>query len=612
MGPFKLLRLFHILAFAGYGLTGPAVDAIIVGILDLAPKYDTAFLESDSVAGSAGTPYAHDSEGAVEEGSDSRKLLKKGKKAGAARAKSGAVRAKGKAKPGAKKRNVTKKKAAGKGKKAKKPKQAKKAAKLPTPQISTDPNAKYMRYKADIRDPLHFYRSQVTFGDGDNPENSVYLYFKTPLSDADIKGLLKKSRVKIVDSSFVPMGPEEMSRLDAADTKISWIYDEQQKKFFRFRGAAKGEGAVSTAAPSAAYVESTSAVDGTAGGSKSESSTSAPNSAPPSTSGSTVTGETEGIPTSPESGTAESESKAAPAESTSTSGVSSESDASTPKAVDDAAGSSVDSSGEGSSSIDSGSEGSSSVDSGSVDSDSDESSSTESSSEGSSSTESSGEGSSSTESSGEGSSSTESSSATKGETKEAKEGETKTYTDGEGELQEASTTASSDADAAVTDEEGEASSAPGSTDESSADAATSGSGSSEGAETGAASAKKDTPVTGSYDIVDENGDPADTSAHKETIDDEIASDSGEDGGVKLTGFKRLNEDGEVIASSEATGTTQDAAAATADKKRGRKKGSPLWSLRRIQNEVITTKKRVSTLENRMGKADKKLDEVVRL
>ncbi|GIX66313.1 uncharacterized protein BcabD6B2_57490 [Babesia caballi] len=408
----------------------------------------------------------------------------------------------------------------------------------------------YLRYKGIISNPGHFYRTQVKFDEGDKNQ-TVLLYFKTPLKPSDIKGLLQKNRVKIMDPAYVSVNAEDMDKLEPHESSISWVYDEVTGKFYRYKGnSAKGSPLTAASAVSV------------------EESTEQPNSS---------TAETDSGASNPDTPTSDG-TNAAASEST------------------DSSSDSLNASSEVAGAADA--EGATAADNES--------------SEGADSTVND-ESHKALESSPNGEGNGDSPVAGDETDKEVTNDGGSTETSGSG-VETASNTDSEATDAAATSDEksvdAEAFTSAALVDESTK----------RKTRKGKKGKKARKSTEGSYTLVDENGEPTDKSAYKETIDGAIASATNEDGTPVLTSYKRLNEDGEVVAAGEGPGSSAESAGESTSESTGEPattslraasgKKSALWSRRRVQNEVIATKKRVTKLESTVKKTEAKLQGIV--
>lgn len=382
----------------------------------------------------------------------------------------------------------------------------------------------YARYKATIKDPKHFYVSQVKFDGGLSGEEKAYLYFNSPLSDSDKRGLLHRSRVEILEPGYKSIRIEDMKKVNAVDSQISWIYNDKEKLFHRFKVG--GTGIAKDAGKTPNEVDTTRRPNDDA--SEPESVESPTNAAD----------DVDASPVEESSGGNITEGNSA------SSNTPDEDYASAPEATDSPKDSNDEPSISGTN-------------------------------------------------------------------------ETALSTTEDGEP-------INNADATNIDD---GKSTEASTEESDTDEPTTNIANTsvpESPSTGSKqNRKKDGGTKGSYELVDEDGNPVDRAQYKEAIDDEIASEPKANDSAVLTGYRPLDPDDidnaapdvpntAINTMTEGGNNAKRGASKSPNKRRRRRNQASLWPRRRIQNEVVRAKRKVSRLEQRLGQAETKLDTVIRI
>lgn len=442
----------------------------------------------------------------------------------------------------------------------------------------------YTRYAANIQDPNHFYLSQTKFdGDFDDKEE-VYLYFKTPLSKGDMKGLEERSKVKILGNTYKKVKDEELGNIANKSSRRSWIYDEKDKKFYRYvqgskksdKGGIKVKDADTTAEGSEESVQSES-------GETAESSA-----------------EENAALASPEAAEVKEVSKGAGGDDSSSSSGDSELESSTsPKSAAEKANDEDDAESKEPE------EAASEDDSKKASPGTDESKT-------------SAEEDTSGESKGNGSVEN-----VKTEEKKTNSKEKSLKTNENAETDVVSEGASESGEPGASDSETAAAGVPA-TESGSTDNKASESGSESKKSKKRKSSKKGKKgskkcakgddncedgdeLEGIYELFDEEGNPVDRSQYKGKIDDEISSEVSSSGGnVKLTGVKVLDEDGNIV--TETASKDSDSSKATKKQKRS----GQTWSNKKVVSEITKVKKRVDKLDKRMDSAETRLDTITRL
>ncbi|GFE53617.1 hypothetical protein BaOVIS_010210 [Babesia ovis] len=471
------------------------------------------------------------------------RMLRAGKKKPA---KSNKATAKSPKVPTKKRKSAKVAKAKGKGaKKAKSPKvkkpkattasSKKKAPKSSEPKKLLSAHPSYVRYKATIRDLKHFYQSEVHPDSKIPGDKTAYLYFKQPLSEAEIKKFLKINRLD-VDKTYVAMDSKDLAKMDPADRHNSWVYDDESGKFFNIQHLSHDKDGASIDEILADGSMSTMMDENNENGEISgDEDNATADDKRKSTSESEI--ERKKKSTSEDSDIASTKtSESEESEIERRRRILSDDSDITSKSTSDSEESEIERKKKNRS---------------------DESEDASAEEEGTSS---------STTKKSKSSSKTESVTTTKNINLET-EGDSESSETGSSESQSAHEESKEVKGKKLGDKSKE---------------------------------------SYSYDLVDEEGNPADMSAHSEIVGDEIASDE-EEGKPVLKGFRRLNDDGEVV-SSISTSNNID----SEESVHAKRKLSPLWSRRRLQNEVIATKKDVKKLRYDVDNTCSKVDEVVRL
>ncbi|ORM39854.1 uncharacterized protein BXIN_0180 [Babesia sp. Xinjiang] len=230
MAALLLFQAVFILAYAVLGLAEPTIGES-KGVKDIVSSMKASKSELDPDVDYDLVTRLLDN---VSFGAEPRGLLKKKKDAKNVKTKGkGKGKVKGKGKPAA---PVAPKNVKAKKGKKKTPVPAKPKGKATVSKdVMFDAHPSYVRYKATISDPKHFYQSQVHYDSKSSGDDTVYLYFKKPLSPAEMKKLLRKSRVQFKDKKYVAMDAKDLAKLGSTDSKNSWVYDDTSEKFYNVK-----------------------------------------------------------------------------------------------------------------------------------------------------------------------------------------------------------------------------------------------------------------------------------------------------------------------------------------------------------------------------------------